>query len=46
MVIYTVQPGDTLYQISQRFGVSPQRAIIDNSISDPRALPPGQGLYC
>lgn len=44
MVIYTVQPGDTLYQISQRFGVSPQRAIIDNSISDPRALPPGQGL--
>lgn len=44
MVIYTVQPGDTLYQISQRFGVSPRRVIADNSISDPRNLPPGQGL--
>ena len=44
MVIYTVQPGDTLYQISQRFGVSPQRAIVDNSIPDPRNLPPGQNL--
>lgn len=44
MVIYTVQPGDTLYSISQRFGVSPQRVILDNSISDPRNLPVGQGL--
>ena len=44
MVIYTVQTGDTIYQISRRFGVSPQRIILDNSISDPRALPPGQGL--
>lgn len=44
MVIYTVQPGDTLYNISQRFGVSPQRIITDNSISDPRNLPLGQNL--
>ena len=44
MVIYTVQPGDTLYSISQRFGVSPQRITTDNSIVDPRNLPPGQGL--
>lgn len=44
MVIYTVQPGDTLYSISQRFGVSPQRAILDNSVADPRNLTPGQGL--
>ncbi len=44
MVIYTVQPGDTLYQISQRFGVSPQRVMTDNAISDPRDLPIGQGL--
>ena len=44
MVIYTVQPGDTLYAISQRFGVSPQRIIRDNSLSDPRALVVGQSL--
>lgn len=44
MVIYTVQPGDTLYNISQRFGVSPQRVITDNAISDPRNLPSGQSL--
>lgn len=44
MVIYTVQPGDTLYSISQRFGVSPQRITTDNAILDPRNLPPGQGL--
>lgn len=44
MVIYTVQPGDTLYNISQRFGVSPRRVITDNSISDPRNLPLGQNL--
>ena len=44
MVIYTVQPGDTLYSIAQRFGVSPQRVIRTNSLAEPRSLPVGQGL--
>lgn len=44
MIIYTVEPGDSLYGIAQRFGVSPQRIILDNAISDPRNLPVGQGL--
>ncbi|MCI8385543.1 MAG: LysM peptidoglycan-binding domain-containing protein [Acutalibacter sp.] len=44
MVIYTVQPGDTLYSIAQRFGVSPQRVIRTNSLAEPRSLPVGQSL--
>ena len=44
MVIYTVQTGDTLYSISQRFGVSPQRVITDNSLTEPKSLTPGQSL--
>ena len=44
MVIYTVQPGESLYQIAQRFGVSPQRIILDNGITDPQNIPIGQGL--
>lgn len=44
MVIYTVQPGESLYSIAQRFGAAPQRIILDNSIRDPRNLPVGQNL--
>lgn len=44
MVIYTVQPGDSLYSIAQRFGAAPQRIMLDNSLSDPRGLVIGQNL--
>ncbi len=44
MVIYTVQPGDSLYSIAQRFRVSPQRVILDNGLSEPQSLAVGQSL--
>lgn len=44
MVIYTVREGETLYQISQRFGVPPQRIIMDNGLAAPQSLVVGQAL--
>lgn len=44
MILYTVQPGDSLYQIARRFGVSPQRIILDNGLSNPQNLPVGLNL--
>ncbi|WP_322200532.1 LysM peptidoglycan-binding domain-containing protein [Acutalibacter intestini] len=44
MVLYTVQPGDTLYTITRRFGVSLQRVIMDNGLADPNRLAVGQCL--
>ena len=45
LTIYTVRPGDTLYTIAQRYGVTPDVLIYDNQISDPLRLVPGQALY-
>ena len=44
MVIYTVRPGDTLGDISRRYGLTPNRIAADNGLSNPSALVPGQNL--
>lgn len=41
-MIYVVRPGDTLYQISERYGISADRIAYDNQIN--RALVPGEAL--
>lgn len=42
--IYTVQAGDTALSIARRFGISLQRLISDNSLSDSGQLAVGQAL--
>ncbi len=44
MVIHTVQPGDSLYSIGRRYGVSPNRLIADNAIENPQRLMVGQAI--
>lgn len=44
MIIYTVQPGDSLAAIARRFGVSAQRVIMDNALGSPNQLVVGQTL--
>lgn len=44
MDIYIVQPGDTLVSISERYGVSVTRLILDNELSEPDRLVPGQTI--
>lgn len=44
MEIYVVQRGDSIWSVAQRFGVSPQRIISDNGISNPQTLAVGQAL--
>lgn len=41
---YVVRAGDTLYLIAQRFGVSVERIIAINNITDPANLQVGQSL--
>jgi LysM repeat protein len=41
---YTVQTGDTLYDIAQRFGVSVDDLMAANEITDPASLSIGQKL--
>ena len=41
---YVVQPGDTLWSISQRFGVSLSDLIELNDLADPSLIYPGQTL--
>ena len=43
-MIYTVKKGDTLYDISRRFGVPVSRIEADNGISDLRDLAIGEDL--
>lgn len=42
MVIHVVKPGDTIYAISQRYGVNPNKIISDNGIG--YNLIPGQSI--
>lgn len=42
--IYIVRPGDTVYSIAQKFGVSAQRIVSDNMLADDRGLAVGQAL--
>lgn len=44
MLIYTVRPGDTLSDISRRFGLPPNRIAADNLLRNPAVLVPGQNL--
>lgn len=43
-VIYTVQPGDVLSAIADRFGVSVEEIVAANEIADPDVLAVGQEL--
>ena len=44
MDIHVVQPGDTLYRLSQQYGVSMDRLIQDNQLPDPSQLVVGQTI--
>lgn len=44
MEIYIVQPGDSLYAIARRFGVSPARLASDNGLKNPTTLAVGQAI--
>lgn len=44
MFPYVVQPGDTLYSIAQRFGVSPQSIMQANGITNPNAIFAGRTI--
>lgn len=44
MDIYVVQPGDTLETIANRYDISPGRLAIENDITDPNNLIPGEAL--
>lgn len=42
--VHTVQPGDTLWDLSQKYGVSVEAIATANHIKDPDAIFPGQKL--
>lgn len=44
MDIHVVQPGDTLFQLAQQYGVSMERLIQDDQLSDPSKLVVGQTI--
>ena len=44
MLIYTVQPGDTVFRIAAQTGVSPQDIIDQNGLTAPFSLSVGQAL--
>ena len=44
MTIYTVQPGDTINSISQRFEVPQAQIIATNELENPAQLSVGQSL--
>lgn len=44
MDIHVVRAGETLYEIAQRYGVSPERLVFDNGLENPTRLVTGQTL--
>ncbi|MFA6860568.1 MAG: LysM peptidoglycan-binding domain-containing protein, partial [Clostridia bacterium] len=44
MVIYVVKPGDTLYTIGQKYGVSAEKIASDNELTQPNNLVVGQTI--
>lgn len=44
LIIYTVRPGDSIYNIAQRYGMNPDTIISDNALSSPNSLAVGQSL--
>lgn len=45
MLTYTVQPDDSIFSISRRFGIPPNRLAADNGLTSPELIIPGQSLY-
>ena len=43
-MIYVVRPGDTLYELAERYGISADQIAYDNQIQNRRALVPGEAL--
>ena len=43
-IVHVVEPGDTLFWIAQKYGVSPERIIEENSLTDPDSLAVGEEL--
>lgn len=43
-VVHVVRPGETVYHIAQLYGVSVERLMRDNHLSDPRELRVGESL--
>lgn len=43
-MLYTVNVGDSVYSIAGRFGISPERIIVDNGLYPPYNLSIGQSL--
>lgn len=41
---HVVAPGETLFRVAKRYGVSPEALAAENGISDPRSLTAGQEL--
>ncbi|KAF5036396.1 Spore germination protein YaaH [anaerobic digester metagenome] len=44
MIIHTVQPGDSIYEIAKKYGIPMQQLIDDNQLEDMRYLIVGQAL--
>lgn len=44
MYIHIVQPGDTIYTIADRYGISPERLSLENDIASPNDLIIGEAL--
>jgi spore germination protein len=44
MIIHVVQPGETITSIANQYGVSVERLILDNDISNPNTLIVGQSI--
>ena len=44
MVIYVVQPGDSISSIANAYGITESKLILDNGIRNPYSLVPGQTI--
>ena len=44
IILYIVQPGDTLWKIAKRYGVSVETLIAANDIKNPDLIQPGQKI--
>jgi spore germination protein len=44
LIIHVVKPGESIYNIAQRYGVSPEKIIADNELSEPNRLVVGQTI--
>ena len=42
--VYIVRPGDTVWGIARRYGITPDEIILYNNLSNPNTIYPGQRL--